>query len=70
MWLVTRTTTLSHFPAASPRPALSKNRSWAGMNTVPCDTSTGYGCITFNETSLETRSRLYRRSYYAAISYT
>ena len=40
------------------------------MNTVPCDTSTGYGCVTFNETSLETRSRLYRRSYYAAISYT
>ena len=65
MWLVTRTT-LSHSPLQS----LTKNRSWAGMNTVPCDTSTGYGCITFNETSLETRSRFYRRSYYAAISYT
>jgi hypothetical protein len=59
-----------YMPVGAPNVAWHWPSDVVGINTVPCDTSTGFGCITFNETSLVTRSRLYRRSYYAAISYT
>ena len=41
-----------------------------GINSVACDPGTGFGCIPFNGTSNVTRSKIYRRSYYASISYT
>ena len=59
----------AYMPTDAPMVAWHWPSDVVGMNSVRCDTGTGAGCITFNETSLVTRSKIYRRSYFASITY-